>query len=117
MHLVEDLLDLHMDTDARRKHAGELIDACPLEIAENIRIMLTDQQLMGEKLSRIATRFEHLSMETARVFKKEGASEKFIELASMKSSLLSSLLYNTLISDADPLSYVFFEMLMLQAFR
>ncbi|MBI2645017.1 hypothetical protein HYW94_02475 [Candidatus Uhrbacteria bacterium] len=117
MHLVKDLLpDLGSEKEVRREKAGALLDASP-DIADHVRVMLTDQQLMGAKLALAAERFAHLSRETARIYKQEGSSERFKEIANIRSMLLTSLLSNILISDADPLASAFLEMFILWAFR
>gem|GEM_PF-1760872 len=119
MHLVEDLCDFSQEKNTRRKRAGMLIDACPSAIREHIRDMLTDGQLMGEELGCAAEHFTFLSQETARIYKKEGASERFNEIASLKSGVLGFILTNILVHDheKDPLLYPFLEMLILKAFR
>jgi len=107
-----------MDDTAREEKVGKLLQECPPEISERIRVMFTDHQLMGAELARKAEFFAYLCRETVRIpEEKRGSSEKFKELATEKSKVLKFLSSAIPILDTDPLTYAFFRALILQAFR
>lgn len=105
-----------LDDVTQKKRVGKLLQECPDYIMERVRIMFTDCQLIGMELARRAEHFAHLSAETDRVYRKEGASERFSELAEAHLRALGSLSGDIPVLDDNPLSYTFFEMLILQAF-
>lgn len=111
----EELAEL--DEDTCKARAGKLLQDCPEDVAERIRVMFTDQQLMGAELARKAESFARLSMETERIFKKEGASERFNEIAEMHLKAFHFLSSAIPVLDSDPLADLFFGALILQVFK
>ena len=115
IQLIEELSIL--SPDAREERAGKLMEECPDEISERIRVMFTDAQLMGSELARKAEFFGYLSKETAKIPEEKRRSEKFKNLAVEKSKILRFLSSAIPILDTDPLAYAFFRAIILQAFR